>query len=102
FDAEELLHRAVVDPETSDDLVDNEQRAVFAGEIAEAGEKAGFREDHAHVGGYGFDDDGGDVISALGEQVLNSPEVVVRGVHGKAGESVGNAGALGDAESRQT
>ncbi len=73
----ELEPAAARDAEAGHDLVDDEQRAVRLRDAREPGVEARQRRDHAHVGGGGLGDDGGDVVAVRGERGLDRGEVVV-------------------------
>ena len=72
---------------------------MFAREFAETLEKTWLRKNDAHVGGNGFDNDGGDLVFMLDKKIFYRGEIVVRNVEGELCEGLGNAGAFGDTES---
>src|SRR5215472_1953664 len=98
LDFEELLSGAVVEAEASNDLVGDEKRAVLAGNVAKTGEEAFGRNDDAHIGCDRLNDNGGDFVFVLREQMLDCGEVIVWSVEGELGESLGHTWTFGDSE----
>jgi len=90
----EFLDAALGEAEAGHDLVEDEEGAVFGGEVAEELEVSGLGEDEAGVGGVGLDDDGGDLVSHGGEGFLETFDVVVGEDDGFVGEGFGDAGRV--------
>ena len=88
IDAEAGLGAAEGGAEAGDDFVEDEQGAVLAGDLAQAFEEAGLGQDEAHVGGHGFDDDGGDAFAMLAEDLAHGLKVVVGGQQGVVREFI--------------
>ncbi len=76
----------------SDDLIHDQQRAIFSGNVAQTRKKARFRQDHAHIGGYWLNDNRGNFIVVLREQALHSIQIVVRRIQGNAASTPGTPG----------
>ncbi len=77
-DAVHALRAAVRDAEARDDLVEEQERAVLQGDLAQSLEESVGRGHDAHVRGDGLDGDERDLAPALGEHRTNRAEVVVR------------------------
>jgi hypothetical protein len=97
-DAVPLLGAAPGDPEASDDLVEDEDRAVVAAEPAQTFEEAGARWYDAHVASHRLDDHTGDFLAALGKQRLERGDIVVLGQNGVSRGPGGHAWAVGQRE----
>ncbi len=67
-------------------------------EVAQRLEEARLRRDHAHVGGDGLDDDGGDFPAMRFEQFFNRSSIVVGSVERQLGERLRHAGARSDSQ----
>ena len=93
-DAADFLIAAAGDAEAGHDLVEDEERAVGGGEGADEFEVAGFGEEEPGVGGNGFDDDGGDLVTGGGEEGFDGFGVVVGEDGGESGKGGGDAGAV--------
>ena len=91
----------VAGAEAGEDLVEDQQGAVFAGDPGQAGVEALARGDDAHVGGGRLGDDGGDVGAVLGEGGLDGGEVVVGQHEGLGGGGGGDAGGAGQRQGGQ-
>ena len=74
---------------------------MLAGDPGKARVEALAGGDHAHVGGRGFGDDGGDAVTVLGEGGFDGVEVVVGQHEGLGGGGGGDAGRAGQREGRQ-
>ena len=98
FDAVERLAGAVAQAKAGNDFVQDKERTVFLGELAETGEKVFLRKDNTHVGGNRLNNDGGDFAFVLRKEVFDGSEIVVGSVQTEFGESLRNARAFGDAE----
>ncbi len=85
----------VAGAEAREDLVDDQQRAVFAGDPGKAGVEALAGRDDTHVGRSRLGDDGGDVAAVLGEGCLDGGEIVVGQHQGLGGGGGGDAGRTG-------
>ena len=72
-----------------------------AGDFAQAAKKLLFGQNHAHVGGDGFDDDGGDFVLVLRKEAFDSVQVVVGRVECQGGERLRDAGTFGNTERGQ-
>ena len=87
--------------EAGEDLIEDQQGAVFAGDPGQPGVEALARGHHAHVGRRGLRDDSGDAVSVLGEGGLDGVEVVVGQHEGFGGGRGGDAGGAGQRERSQ-
>src|SRR5260370_7812962 len=77
LEGEELLCGSVVEAETGDDLVDDEQGAILFCDVAKAAQKIGGGRNDAHIGGDGLDGYGSDFVFVLTEDSVSGPQVVV-------------------------
>ena len=106
-DAEPLLRAAPAEPESGDDLVEDQQRAVRAGLAAQQLQVAGLRQDAAGVEDGRLGDDGRDLVAALGHHPAQAVGIVpgqddqgVRQLKRHAGPGRDRARALGAGRDR--
>src|SRR5260370_36975245 len=98
LEGEELLCGSVVEAETGDDLVDDEQGAILFCDVAKAAQKIGGGRNDAHIGSDGLDDYGSDFVFVLIEDSVGGTQVVVVRVERQLGKRLRNSRAIGDAE----
>ena len=91
----EFLYAAFGETEAGHDFVEDEEGAMFGGDVAEKLEVAGLGEDESGVGGVGLDDDGGDLVAEVREGFLEAFDVVVGEADCFVGEGFWNAGGIG-------
>ena len=93
-----MLEAAEAQPESRDDLVEDEHDPVSCGQFPQALEETGCGGDEPHVARGRFDDDAGHVLPMLSHGELHGVEIVEGDRNGKLGEPPGDAGASRDAE----
>ena len=67
----------------------------WRGDLAQAFEEAGPGQDKAHVGGHGFDDDGGDAFAMPAEDLAHGVKIVVGASRVSATTAAGTPGVPG-------
>ena len=98
LDTEALLRATARHPASGDDLVKDEQRAVFPRDAPQGFQVAvGGRYD-AHVAGDGFDEQRGDLTAVGFEGRFDGTDVVEGDREGESGERLGDARAIGLSE----
>src|SRR6185436_7271105 len=100
LDAIDLLRATEGKAESGHDLVEDEQRAVLGGDVAQPFEESGRGNDHAHIANDRLHDHRGDDFLVTLEGVTNGVEVVVVGGDGELGKFFGNAGGIRNAQRR--
>mmetsp|Transcript_10241 Transcript_10241/g.17627 ORF Transcript_10241/g.17627 Transcript_10241/m.17627 type:complete len:515 (-) Transcript_10241:180-1724(-) len=95
-DAEVALRAAVRDAEAGHHLVEDQQRAVLGGQLAQALQELLGGGDEARVAHHGLQDDGRHLV--LLQQGLHALQVLVGGDQGAGGGALGHAGGVGQAE----
>ncbi|OQA43269.1 MAG: hypothetical protein BWY52_01922 [Chloroflexi bacterium ADurb.Bin325] len=87
-------------PEPGHHLVEDQQRAVGPGQLAQAGQEAGLRRHDAHVARHRLDDHRGDLPRVPGEQLRRGWQVVEGRDQRIRGHGRGHAGGIGQAQGR--
>ena len=98
IEAIQLTGAAQSHAESGHHFIDNEQRAVFCRERAQAFEIPWRRRDAAGVADDGFDDDGGDLSGMRRKRSLDRSEIVVGQSQGEMRDFLRNSGRAGNAE----
>src|SRR5260370_15965414 len=96
LEGEELLCGSVVQAETGDDLVDDEQGAILFCDVAKAAQKIGGGRNDAHIGGDGLDDYGSDFVFVLIEDSVDGIPIVLGSGERPLGQRFRNSAAFGD------
>ena len=86
-DAESLLGTAIRETETGDDLIEDQDGAMFMGYLAGCLDKLTGWRNYTHVAGYRFDDERSYLVAILSEILLQSLGIIVWKHHGVLGES---------------
>src|SRR5205823_15133297 len=99
---EALLRAAKRDAKTADHLVEDQDRAVLARDLAQVLKKTGVGRDDAHVARDWLDDHGRDLAWTCLEGVAYGRQVVVWDREGLVRRGAGHTGRVGLAEGERT
>ncbi len=93
-----FLGSAVGQAESGDDLVKNQQGAVFCGQLPESLQKSFCRLHQAHVGSHGLHDNAGYLVAMLLKKGAHGLKVVVGGKQRVGHNGLRHAGRAGNGE----
>ena len=92
--AEELSSSSIAEPKAGDHFIEDQQRTVGIAQAAQAGQKAGSRGHHAHVGSHRFHDDRRHLAPVALQQLFHRIQVVVLGQQSVLGGAPGDTCAV--------
>ncbi len=100
MDSVEPLRASVGDAETGHHLIQDQQRSVARGDIAQRFEKSRLRRNAAHIAHHRFHDHAGDLAAMLAKRLFQRIGRIERQGHRGVAKTLRDAGRIRQAECR--